>query len=166
MIEDFPEPYVIERQRHFDARGWFEELASDEKLAGRHWSIWNMSRSRQGVLRGLHYQDPKPQAKLVRVVEGSIWDVVVDMRPHSPGYGNWKSFPLSAEKPQTLYIPEGFAHGFYTESETALIVYAVSSPRCATSEKVLAWDDPQLAIPWPSQFPTLSARDAKGQNLA
>ncbi len=125
------------------------------------WTQWNISHSVKDVLRGLHYQRaPHQQAKLIRVVEGAIWDVVVDLREDSPTWRQWQAFELSAEKPQTLYIPEGFAHGFLTISRGATLIYAVSRPRCVDAERVIRWDDPTLNIPWPIKPPILSDRDA------
>ena len=132
----FEQPELILRDRHSDARGWFEvlddpEVNRDFRERGVIWQQWNVSHSTQGVLRGLHYQEaPYAQAKLIRVVQGVIWDVVVDLRPDSPMYKNWQSFELSGETPQALYIPEGFAHGFLTMSQDATLIYAVSRPRC------------------------------------
>lgn len=134
---------------------------------GVHWQQWNISQSRQGVLRGLHFQSPFPQAKLIRVVQGSVWDVVVDLRKGSPTYGRWQSYELSEKTPESLYIPEGFAHGFLTMSPTATLIYAVSCARHAESEQIIRWDDPDLAIAWPlEQAPILSDRDAEAMSLS
>ncbi len=159
-------PLLLARQRHDDERGWFEVLGDPAlnqqfKEQGITWQQWNISHSKQGVLRGLHYQSPHPQAKLIRVVEGEIWDVVVDLRQDSPTFGRWQSFDLSAKSEQSLYIPEDFAHGFLTLSKEATLIYAVSSPRCQQAEQVIRWDDPDLAIPWPVPCPILSERDAQ-----
>lgn len=159
-------PRLLTRQRHADARGWFEVLGApdlDPSMADLNitWQQWNISHSTEGVLRGLHYQaSPHAQAKLIRVVQGEIWDVVVDLRQGSPTYGKWQSFELSAENAQCLFIPEGFAHGFLTVSAEATLIYAVNRSRCVNAEKVIRWDNPQLAIPWPVKLPILSARDA------
>ncbi|NWK57275.1 dTDP-4-dehydrorhamnose 3,5-epimerase [Verrucomicrobiaceae bacterium N1E253] len=156
---------LLDRTRHLDERGWFEVLDDPvlhERMGelGMSWQQWNMSHSKQGVLRGLHYQEkPYGQAKLIRVVRGRIWDVVVDLRKKSPTFGRWQGFELSADEPQALFISEGFAHGFVTLSEEAELIYAVSRPRHESSERVLRWDDPDLAIPWPVEGPSLSERD-------
>lgn len=162
-------PLLLPRQRHCDQRGWFEviddpELNSGFGRDGIDWQQWNISHSRRGVLRGLHYQSPHPQAKLIRVIAGSVWDVVVDLRKGSPTKGQWRAYDLSADTPETLYIPMGFAHGFLTTSAEATMVYAVSKPRVESSEEVIRWDDSDLAITWPGCeggfSPILSERDA------
>jgi dTDP-4-dehydrorhamnose 3,5-epimerase len=159
-------PVLLPRQRYSDDRGWFEVL-DDEKFnhqikgEGVAWQQWNISQSRQGVLRGLHFQSPFPQAKLIRVVQGAVWDVVVDLRKGSPTYGKWQGYELSEDNPQSLYIPEDFAHGFLTTSPTATLIYAVNCARHAESEQIIRWDDPDLAIPWPVECPILSGRDAQ-----
>jgi dTDP-4-dehydrorhamnose 3,5-epimerase len=121
--------------------------------------------SRRGVLRGLHLQRPTGQGKLVRVVVGSIWDVAVDLRPDSPTFGQWEGLELSEERPEALWIPRGFAHGFLTLSERSIVAYKVDAPWVPAEERVLAWDDPTLAIPWPERAPVLNARDARGEPL-
>lgn len=156
---------LFARERHVDQRGWFEvldapDLHQELLELGVTWQQWNVSHSTQGVLRGLHYQSPHAQAKLIRVVEGEIWDVVVDLRPESPTLGQWQAYELSANISQSLYIPEGFAHGFLTLSTSATLIYAVSCSRCADAEQIIPWDDPDLAIPWPITDPILSSRDA------
>ena len=164
-------PVLFSRQRHADSRGWFEELGSPEldlelKKLGVTWQQWNVSHSAKGVLRGLHYQeDAHAQAKLVRVIQGRIWDVVVDLRQGSHTFRQWQSFELSADNPQALFIPEGFAHGFLTMTEEATVIYAVNRSRCVESERVIRWDDPQLAIPWPAARPILSDKDASAYFL-
>ena len=127
----------------------------------------NHSRSVKGVLRGLHYQlSPHAQGKLVRVVQGEVFDVAVDIRRSSPTFGKWVGAVLSAENKQQLWIPTGFAHGFITLSETAEFVYKTTNFYSAKSERCIAWNDPQIAIGWPFEGePLLSAKDQQGVAL-
>lgn len=127
----------------------------------------NHSRSVKGVLRGLHYQlSPRAQGKLVRVVQGEVFDVAVDIRRSSPTFGKWVGAVLSAENKQQLWIPTGFAHGFITLSETAEFVYKTTDFYSAKSERCIAWNDPQIAIEWPFEGePLLSAKDQQGVAL-
>lgn len=127
----------------------------------------NHSRSVKGVLRGLHYQlSPHAQGKLVRVVQGEVFDVAVDIRRSSPTFGKWVGAVLSAENKQQLWIPAGFAHGFITLSETAEFVYKTTDFYSAKSERCIAWNDPQIAIEWPFEGePLLSAKDQQGVAL-
>jgi len=123
----------------------------------------NHSLSRQGILRGLHYQYRQPQGKLVRVTRGEVYDVAVDMRRASPTFGQWVGVTLSATNKQQLWVPPGFAHGFYVLSEEAEFVYKCSDYYAPGDEVSLRWDDPDLAIDWPlinQQPPMLSAKDA------
>lgn len=128
----------------------------------------NHSRSVKGVLRGLHYQlPPYAQGKLVRVVQGEVFDVAVDIRRSSPTFGKWVGAALSAENKQQLWIPAGFAHGFITLSETAEFVYKTTDLYVAKSERCIAWDDPQIAIEWPfNGQPLLSGKDQQGVALS
>lgn len=121
----------------------------------------NHSRSQQHVLRGLHYQiAPMAQEKLVRVIQGEVFDVVVDIRKNSPTFGRWIGEVLSAENKRQLWIPEGMAHGFMTLSAQSEILYKTTQYYCQTHERALRWDDPQLAIAWPlTAPPVLSAKD-------
>ena len=158
--------------RFDDARGSFRPVFA-QRLHGEGgfdhaWSEMNLSHSEKNSIRGLHLQDPQWQAKLITVISGTIFDVVVDLRKDSPTFGKWESFTLSADHPDhpsQIYIPEGFAHGLATPDGQATISYLVSSPWNPESEKVLAWDDPDLAIPWPVKNPQLSERDQQGLSL-
>ncbi|MES3709717.1 dTDP-4-dehydrorhamnose 3,5-epimerase [Pseudomonas putida] len=127
----------------------------------------NHSRSTKGVLRGLHYQlAPHAQGKLVRVVQGEVFDVAVDIRRSSPTFGKWVGAVLSAENKQQLWIPAGFAHGFVTLSETAEFLYKTTDFYSAQSERCIAWDDSQIAIDWPCNgLPLLSGKDQLGVAL-
>ena len=127
----------------------------------------NHSRSKRGVLRGLHYQIRQPQGKLIRVVAGRIFDVAVDLRRHSPSFGQWVGLELDAESTRMLWIPPGFAHGFAVLSETADVLYKATDYYAPAHERTLRWDDPQLAIAWPlAGAPILSDKDRRGAALA
>jgi len=160
-----PDVLVLEPTVRRDVRGDFQESFNQrdfEQVLGRplHFVQDNQSRSRQNVLRGLHYQLGRPQAKLVRVAEGEIFDVVVDMRASSPSFGHWASVRLSAENGLQLWVPEGFAHGFLALSEHTTVLYKTSEYYAPDHERSLAWDDPQLAIAWPLRgAPILSEKD-------
>ncbi len=168
-----PDVVVVEPQVFGDARGFFFESFHQEKLEkalGRPLRFVqdNHSRSVRGVLRGLHYQVPNPQGKLVRVVEGEILDVAVDVRRGSPTFGKWVSDVLSAENRHQLWVPEGFAHGFLVLSDGAQVLYTVTGRYSPGDEQCIRWDDPAIGIPWPLQgaTPILSAKDAEGKPLA
>jgi len=170
---ELPEVLLIEPQVFFDARGFFMETYHARKLAEQGFTAEfvqdNHSRSQQGTLRGLHYQVRHAQGKLVRVVNGEIYDVAVDMRRHSPTFGRWTGAILSAENKHQLWIPPGFAHGIYVLSEIVDLLYKVTDYYAPEWERTLLWNDPQLNIAWPlihGQPPTLSAKDAQGQPLA
>lgn len=124
----------------------------------------NHSKSSQGILRGLHYQIKHPQGKLVRVVQGSVFDVAVDMRKSSPTFGQWVGYELSAENHRMLWVPPGFAHGFYVMSETAEFVYKCTDYYAPEFERSLLWNDPTVGIEWPTNghTPLLSEKDANG----
>lgn len=122
---------------------------------------YNQSRSRKGVLRGLHFQrPPHAQAKLIRVTRGSVWDVVVDLREGSATYGRWEGHELSARDGSMLYVPEGFAHGFLALEEGSELLYGCSSEYRPESEAGVRWNDPDLEIAWPTREPIVSDRDA------
>ena len=160
--------YLLEPEVFEDDRGFFFESfnqAKFERAIGRQVTFVqdNHSKSFKGVLRGLHYQDPKPQGKLVRVTQGEIFDVVVDIRPDSPTYGRWIGNYLSAENKKQHWIPEGFAHGFLVLSDTAEFLYKTTDFYAPECEVCIAWDDPTLAIHWPLDGPPkLSGKDQQG----
>ncbi|QDV08764.1 dTDP-4-dehydrorhamnose 3,5-epimerase [Planctomycetes bacterium Poly30] len=152
-----------------DDRGFFlETFRADEferECAPVKFVQDNHSKSAQGILRGLHYQNPKPQGKLVRVVEGEVFDVAVDMRKSSPTFGQWVGEILSAENKHMLWVPAGFAHGFYVTSATAEFVYKCTDFYAPENEQSLLWNDPEVGIQWPlvnREEPLLSAKDADG----
>ena len=165
-----PDVLVIEPKVFGDERGWFTESfnALDfAKATGLNVKFVqdNHSFSRQWTLRGLHYQLEKTQGKLVRVTSGSVFDVAVDLRQKSPSYGKWVGVELSAENKKQLWIPEGFAHGFLTLSDTAEFLYKTTDYYHPQSEVCLAWDDPVVKIEWPLDAgvaPTLNAKDSAG----
>ena len=162
--------YVLEPRVFGDERGFFLESwnAATFRDAGLDITFVqdNHSRSAQGILRGLHYQTEQPQGKLVRVTAGAVFDVAVDLRRSSPTLGQWYGLELSAANHRMLWVPPGFAHGFYVLSEFADFQYKCSDYYHPASEVSLAWNDPALGIEWPvpaGASPTLSAKDAAGQ---
>lgn len=156
-----------------DARGFFYESFNARDFAAAtglevNFVQDNHSKSARGVLRGLHYQVQKPQGKLVRVVAGEVFDVVVDIRPQSPTYGQWVGEHLSADNQRQLWIPPGLAHGFLVLSESAEFLYKTTDYYAPEFERCLAWDDPSLNIAWPLNglVPVVSAKDALGHPFA
>ena len=163
---------VFEPLVHADQRGCFFESFRDDlfrRAAGtvRPFVQENHARSVRHVLRGLHYQAGQPQGKLVRVVAGEVFDVVVDVRRRSPTFGKWMGTTLSAENMRVLWIPEGFAHGFLVVSDAAELVYKATDYYAPEHERSLLWNDPALEIAWPlTAPPTLSAKDLAGKRFA
>lgn len=153
------EPRVLE-----DDRGFFYESWQSERYRAcgiEHGFVQdNISSSRRGVLRGLHFQNPQAQAKLVAVVHGAVWDVVVDIRVGSPTFGRWMGMELSAENRRQVYVPEGFAHGFVALSDVAVFAYKCSRYYAPEAELAIRWNDPDIGIEWPLESPLLSAKDA------
>ena len=164
-----PGVLIIEPDVHGDERGFFKETWNRHCYAklglNRDFVQDNVSFSRKGILRGLHFQNPNPQGKLVQVLQGEVYDVAVDVRVGSPEFGRWLGVTLSAENHLQLYIPEGFAHGFCVTGETALFCYKCTDFYEADSEYSLRWNDPDLAIDWPVSEPDLSAKDEAGSLL-
>lgn len=156
---------VLEPKVFADPRGFFMETYKEsvfkELGLNTHWVQDNHSRSPQGILRGLHFQQPNPQAKLVRVTTGAVFDVAVDVRKGSKTFGKHYALELSAENKRMLYIPEGFAHGFCVVSEIADFQYKCSALYSPSDEHGIFWNDPDLGIKWPIQDPTLSEKDKK-----
>ncbi len=167
-----PEVLILEPQVFGDDRGFFFESFNARKFeqltgANPNFVQDNHSKSARGVLRGLHYQIRQPQGKLVRVVAGAIYDVVVDMRKSSPFFGRWVGVELSAENRCQLWVPPGFAHGFVVTSESAECLYKTTDYWAPEHERSLLWNDPALAIEWPlSGEPMLSGKDSQGVLLA
>ncbi len=164
-----PDVLLIDPEVHGDERGFFMETYHVEKFtaAGIPYPFIqdNHSGSRQGTLRGLHYQIRQPQGKLLRVVAGEVFDVVVDIRRQSPTFGLWVGANLSAESRQQMWVPPGFAHGFYVLSEWAELVYKATDLYAPAWERTIRWDDPQIGIDWPllpGKEPIISKKDAQG----
>lgn len=164
-------PLIIEPQVFGDERGLFMETWNAEAFARAGLELTfvqdNHSRSQRGVLRGLHFQNPGPQGKLVRVTSGAVFDVAVDLRRSSPTFGQWVGIELSAENRRMFWIPEGFAHGFLTLADNTDFLYKCTAPYAPQSEHTLAWDDPALGIGWPLDglVPIISEKDRRGVRL-
>ncbi len=167
---NLPGVYVIEPAVHGDARGYFYESFHAEKYAElgirARFLQANVSRSLQGVLRGLHYQQPHPQGKLVSVLEGEVYDVAVDIRRGSPTFGQWEAAMLTAGNHRQLWIPEGFAHGFCVVSEAATFMYQCTALYDPAADSGVRWNDAAIGIDWPVAEPTLSAKDRQSPFLA
>lgn len=167
-----PEVLLLQPKVFGDARGFFLESWNAQTFAQAtgvqaNFVQDNHSRSARHVLRGIHYQLPKPQGKLVRVTHGVVWDVAVDLRRASPRFGQWVGVELNAEQHQQLWVPPGFGHGFVVLSESADFLYKTTEYWYPEHERSLAWNDPQLAIAWPmnEQAPLLAAKDAQAPHL-
>lgn len=167
-----PDVLIIEPKVFGDARGFFFESFNQkafDEAVGHHVDFVqdNHSRSRKGVLRGLHYQLQQPQGKLVRVVAGAVFDVAVDIRKASPTFGQWVGVELTEENQRQLWVPAGFAHGFLVLSETADFLYKTTDYYAPAHERCIAWDDERIGIAWPVQglTPALSEKDRQGRSL-
>ena len=161
---ELPDLVLIEEVRHGDARGFFAETF--RQTAFREGGVPDVfvqddhARSTRGVLRGLHYQlPPRAQGKLVRVVRGEVYDVAVDLRKGSPGYGRWAGIHLSGDEGRLLWIPPGFAHGYLVLSETVDLTYKVTAEFDPRLDRGIRWDDSDIGVEWPDLEPVLSARD-------
>ncbi|MFZ5937935.1 dTDP-4-dehydrorhamnose 3,5-epimerase [Pseudomonas putida] len=164
IATEIPDVVIIEPKVFGDSRGFFFESFNArefEKQTGfdGHFVQDNHSRSQRGVLRGLHYQIDNPQGKLVRVVQGEVLDVAVDIRRSSPYFGRWVARRLTSTDHLQFWIPPGFAHGFLVLSETADFLYKTTDYYNPAAERSIRWDDPDLAIDWDVENPTLSAKD-------
>lgn len=163
--------YLIEPEVFGDERGFFLESfnqAKFEQAIGKKVTFVqdNHSKSSKGVLRGLHFQNPMPQGKLVRVTQGEVFDVAVDVREKSDTFGRWVAEILTAENKKQLWIPEGFAHGFLVLSDVAEFLYKTTEYYAPQFEECILWNDPYLAIEWPlSEPPKLSTKDQNGLSL-
>lgn len=161
---DIPDVVLVEAQAFVDERGFFMESFKESVFSNNGISTRfvqdNYSHSIKGVIRGLHYQkDPKAQAKMVMVSRGEIFDVAVDIRKGSPTYGKWVSEILSDKNHSLLYVPEGFAHGFCVLSDKADVLYKVNSEYSQDHERGILWNDPELAIKWPTDKPIIIKKD-------
>ncbi len=169
---DLPDVWIIEPQVFKDPRGFFMETYHLKKLQAlgldQTFVQDNHSGSTQGTLRGLHYQIRHAQGKLVRVVSGEVYDVAVDLRRSSPTFGRWVGASLSADNKRMMWVPPGFAHGFYTVSPWAELLYKVTDFYAPEWDRTLIWNDPAVGIDWPlvnGQPPILSAKDQLGRQL-
>ncbi|MGE0606510.1 MAG: dTDP-4-dehydrorhamnose 3,5-epimerase [Pirellulales bacterium] len=167
---ELPEVLRIEPRVYRDARGSFAELWRQEAYA-RHGMAEdfvqdNVAVSHRGVIRGLHFQHPRGQGKLILVMHGEVFDVAVDVRRGSPTFGCWTSTILSDRNHRQLYVPVGFAHGYCVTSESAVVAYKCTSEYAPHCERTIVWNDPQLGIPWPAAAPLLSPKDAAAPTLS
>jgi dTDP-4-dehydrorhamnose 3,5-epimerase len=171
IVREAPLPgiKVVDTRVFADARGKFRELWREEVYVAAGitgpFVQDNVSISRGGVLRGLHFQHPHGQGKLISVLEGTIWDVGVDVRRGSPGLGRWWGMEITAESGGQLYLPTGFAHGFVVLSETATVAYKCTAAYDPATEVTIAWDDPDIGIEWPITDPIISDKDRAGAYL-
>ena len=166
---NLPDVLIIEPRVFGDERGFFMETWNGRRyeeagLPGRFVQD-NLSYSARGVLRGLHFQNPQPQGKLVSVLRGEVFDVAVDIRVGSPTFGEWTGVTLSAENKRQFYVPPDFAHGFLVTSEDALFFYKCTDYYAPSAEGIVLWNDPEIGIEWPTDAPTLSERDSKAPPL-
>ncbi|USH03256.1 dTDP-4-dehydrorhamnose 3,5-epimerase [Grimontia kaedaensis] len=166
---DIPDVKIIEPTVFGDERGFFMETWNQQKfeelVTGKPTPFVqdNHSKSKKGILRGLHYQTENTQGKLVRVVSGEVFDVAVDIRKDSPTFGKWVGIYLSAENKRQLWVPEGFAHGFYVTSEEAEFVYKCTDYYNPSAEQSILWKDAALKIAWPiKELPLLAEKDKNG----
>lgn len=165
---ELPGVRVFEPEVFGDERGFFFEVYNEARYAECGLPRFvqdNLSRSRGGVLRGLHFQNPNPQGKLVSVLEGEIFDVAVDVRVGSPTFGCWTGVYLSAKNKRQLYVPEDFAHGFAVTGETALVHFKCTAYYSPETEGVVLWNDPEVGIEWPVTGPVLSGKDRAARPL-
>ena len=172
-VPKLPEVIILTPEVFTDQRGFFMETYQKKLFMGIDPALDfvqdNQVLSKKGVLRGLHYQINNPQGKLVRAIAGEIFDVAVDIRKSSPRFGTWVGVVLSADLKNQVWVPPGFAHGYYVISDHAEVIYKVTDYYDANSERCIRWDDPQLSIDWPIEqglTPVISEKDAKGVNLS
>jgi dTDP-4-dehydrorhamnose 3,5-epimerase len=167
-----PGVLIIEPRVFGDSRGFFMETWNAAAFAAAELDLTfvqdNHSRSQKGVLRGLHFQNPGPQGKLVRVTKGAVFDAAVDLRKSSPTFGQWTGVELSADNKRMFWVPEGFAHGFLTLEDDTDFLYKCTAPYAPANEFTLAWNDPAVGIEWPvtGLDPIISEKDARGLALA
>jgi dTDP-4-dehydrorhamnose 3,5-epimerase len=168
--EGLPDVLIVDFPVFADERGFFTELWHAGKYADAGLDALfvqdNLSHSRHGVLRGLHYQWPGPQGKLVQIIAGTIFDVAVDIRRGSPTFGRWFGIELDARRRRHLYVPEGFAHGFCVLSSEATVLYKCTRVYDPAGDAAIAWNDPDIGIDWPIAAPLLSPKDAAAPRLA
>ena len=163
-----PGALIFEPDVHGDDRGFFLETYNEARYKEHGLPSFvqdNLSYSRNGVLRGLHFQNPNPQGKLVSVLEGEVYDVAVDIRIGSPTFGRWTGVYLSGENKRQFYVPENFAHGFVVTGNVALFSYKCTAYYSPEDEGTVLWSDPEIGVEWPIEEPTLSAKDQDAQPL-
>jgi dTDP-4-dehydrorhamnose 3,5-epimerase len=170
IATEIPDVFLLQLRVFPDSRGFFLETYNQKVFVNLGINVAfvqdNQSQSRRNVLRGLHYQTERAQDKLVRVLQGEIFDVAVDLRPGSPTFGKWVGVQLSSSTHRMLWIPKGFAHGFYTCSETADVLYKVTDFYSPNHERTLLWNDPEVGIRWPfTGEPVISDKDRAGHLL-
>ncbi|MBA3423746.1 MAG: dTDP-4-dehydrorhamnose 3,5-epimerase [Rubrobacteraceae bacterium] len=165
-----PGVLVVEPHVFGDSRGFFMETYNEARYRDvglpTRFAQDNLSFSMRGVLRGLHYQNPDGQGKLLHVPRGEVFDVAVDIREGSSNFGEWVGVTLSGENRRQLWVPEGFAHGFQVTGESALLAYKCTAPYNREAEGAVLWNDPEIGIEWPIEEPTLSDKDMKAPRLA
>jgi dTDP-4-dehydrorhamnose 3,5-epimerase len=158
-----PEALLVEPRVFRDDRGFFFEWFNDERFQEHGlptaFRQVNQSRSKKGVLRGLHFQNPRAQGKLVMVTRGAVFDVIVDIRVGSPTFGKWCGATLTEDEQKMLWVPAGFAHGFYTLSDVADFVYLCTDVYVPSADRAVRWSDPSIGIEWPDAEPLLSPKD-------
>ncbi|RKH68613.1 dTDP-4-dehydrorhamnose 3,5-epimerase [Corallococcus aberystwythensis] len=166
---EIPDVLLIEPKVFGDDRGFFLESYNGKRYADvgvvGPFVQDNLSRSVKGTLRGLHFQEPNPQGKLVQCLAGAVWDVAVDIRKGSPTFGRWVAAELTGENKHQLWVPAGFAHGFCVLSDSADFFYKCTALYSPETERSILWNDPELAIPWPVTAPLLSPKDLKAPLL-
>jgi dTDP-4-dehydrorhamnose 3,5-epimerase len=166
---ELPGLLVIEPKVFGDARGFFMETWNRQRYAEAGLDVTfvqdNISVSRRGALRGLHFQNPNSQGKLVSVLQGEVFDVALDLRVSSPTFGRWHGLMLSSENKRQFFVPAGFAHGFLVTSETAMFHYKCTALYSPKDELTIRWDDSDIGIKWPVSEPTLSDKDRRGSLL-
>lgn len=165
-----PEVLVLEGIGHVDGRGSFMELWREDHLTAagiaERFVQGNLARSHKGVLRGLHFQEPSPQGKLVAALAGAVFDVAVDIRRGSPRFGQWAGVELSAANRRQIWVPPGFAHGYCALTDDTLVHYACTAAYIPAHDRAVRWDDPALGIDWPVKAPILSEKDRTAPTLA
>lgn len=169
IVADIPEILIIEPKVFTDDRGYFLETYQAEKFRAigiaEPFVQDNHSHSMHGALRGLHYQEPGAQGKLMRCARGAMWDVAVDIRVGSPTYGKWFGLELSEQNKKMLWVPAGFAHGFCALTDDCDVIYKCTAYYAPANERGIAWNDPDIGIKWPISKPVLSAKDAAAPRL-
>ena len=165
-----PGVLIVEPDVFGDSRGFFMETYNEARYREARLPTSfvqdNLSFSQRGVLRGLHYQNPDAQGKLLHVPRGEVFDVAVDIRIGSPTFGEWTGVTLSGENHRQFWVPEGFAHGFQVTSDSALLSYKCTAPYNREAEGAILWNDPEIGIGWPIEGPTLSDKDKNAPGLA